>query len=152
MKTDIPTHNIFDCPFLEDATALDAFVEQWREGTLEKSAWTHAAHVGVAGYFALDNTAEGVFARMKRGILHLNDRTGVVNGPDSGYHETLTQFWSNIITESVHAARLRSRFEAAAYAVRMFGDKRDLPKRYYSFDVIRDRRARAGWVAPDLDG
>jgi hypothetical protein len=152
MKSDIRIDNGFDCPFLEDAFALEAFVEHWREGTLEKSDWTHAAHVGVAGYFAFDSPAEAVFARMKRGILHLNAFTGVVNGPDSGYHETLTQFWSSMITEAVHAAGLQSRFEAAAYAVRMFGDKRDLPEQYYSFDVVRDRRARAEWVAPDLDG
>jgi hypothetical protein len=35
--------------------------------------------------------------------------------------------------------------------VRLFGEDRDLPNLFYSFDVVRDRRARSEWVAPDLE-
>src|SRR5579871_1532612 len=113
-----------DYPFLESAAALDAFIADWRTGVLPKNAWTHAAHVAATGYFAFDNPPEVVFAVMKRGILHFNTCTGVVNGPDSGYHETLTQFWSNRITTAVHDAATQSRFDAATCAVRLFGEDR----------------------------
>ena len=140
-----------DYPFLASDHALDEFVNSWRSGVLPKDAWTHAAHVAVTGYFAFDNPAEVVFAIMKRGILHFNSCAGVVNGPDSGYHETLTQFWSNRITCSVRDAAPESRLDAARHAVRIFGEDRDLPSLFYSFDVVRDRRARGEWVPPDLE-
>ncbi len=138
-------------PFLETPDALDTFVNSWRTCVLPKNAWTHAAHVAVTGYQAFDKAAETVFAEMKRGILHFNSCTGVVNGPDSGYHETLTRFWSNTITHSVRNAAPQSRFDAATLAVRLFGEDRDLPTLFYSFNVARDRRARGEWVPPDQE-
>lgn len=140
-----------DYPFLETQEALETFVDGWRTGVLPKERWTHAAHVAVTGYYAFDNDCEAVFAEMKRGILHFNASTGVANGPDSGYHETLTRFWSNRITLAVHDAAPESRLNAARAAVRQFGEDRDLPNLFYSFNVVRDRSARAGWVAPDLE-
>jgi hypothetical protein len=62
----------------------------------------------------------------------------------------LTRFWSNQITLAVHEAKPASRLHSARHAVSLFGENRDLPKLFYSFDVVRDRRARAGWIAPDL--
>ena len=138
-------------PFLEDAQSLETFLNDWRTGTLPKQRWTHAAHVAVTGYYAFEQASETVFAEMKRGILHFNSCTGVANGPDSGYHETLTRFWSSRITLSVHEASPESRLEAARYAVRLFGEDRDLPKLFYSYDVVRDRRAWSEWIAPDLE-
>ena len=141
----------FEYPFLESAEALEGFVKDWRSGVLPKHHWTHAAHVGATGYYAFNKTPEEVFAEMKRGILFFNSRSGVVDGPDSGYHETLTHFWSNRITQAVHAAQPQSRFEAARDAVQLFGEDRDLPFLFYSFDVVRNREARREWVAPDRE-
>ena len=140
-----------DYPFLATLDVLDAFVRDWRRGDLPKNAWTHAAHVAVTGYYAFDHAPEATFEAMKRGILHFNTSTGGVNGPDSGYHETLTQFWSKTIARSIHDANLDSRLDAATYAVRLFGEDRDLPGLYYSFDVVRDRNARKEWVSPDQE-
>jgi hypothetical protein len=140
-----------DYPFLAGEDALDTFVHHWRTGVLPKNAWTHAAHVAVTGYHAFDHSPDDVFTEMKRGIVHFNSCTGVVDGPDSGYHETLTRFWSNTISHTVRDARPDSRLDAANYAVRLFGEDRDLASLYYSFDVVRDRRARREWVNPDLE-
>jgi hypothetical protein len=136
-------------PFLESAGALETFVAGWRACVLKKSAWTHAAHVAVTGYYAFDNPPETVFTEMKRGILAFNTAVGGVNGPDSGYHETLTRFWSNMITTSLRDHQPKSRLDAATCAVRIFGEDRDLPALFYSFDVVRDRHARREWVLPD---
>jgi len=138
-------------PFLKSSEALESFVIDWTTGVLPKAVWTHGAHVAVTGFHAFDNSAENVFAAMKQGILHFNSCTGVMNGPDSGYHETLTRFWSNTITRCISDAQPHSRFDAAAYAVRLFGEDRDLPALFYSFDVVRDRRARKEWVPPDQE-
>jgi hypothetical protein len=140
-----------DYPFLESSPALEGFIHEWHAGGLPKAAWTHAAHVAVTGYYALDNTQDDVFAIMKRGILHFNTCTGVVNGPDSGYHETLTRFWANMITHSIRDMQPGSRFEAAMGAVRLFGEDRDLPALFYSGNIVRNQHARREWVPPDQE-
>jgi len=129
---------------------LQRFVEEWKAGKLPKAQWTHAAHVAMAAYFAFDHAAEATFAIMKAGILHHNTSVGTPNTEDNGYHETLTRFWSSEIGEFVRAGRYTSRWEAVRAAVSAFGADRERFRRFYSFDVVRDRRARREWVAPDL--
>jgi len=128
---------------------LQRFVEAWKAGKLPKAEWTHAAHVAMAAYFAFDHAAEATFAIMKAGILHHNTSVGTPNTADNGYHETLTRFWSSEIGEFVRAGRYTSRWDAVRAAVSAFGADRDRFRRFYSFDVVRDRRARREWVAPD---
>jgi hypothetical protein len=137
---------------LESEAGLHRFVEAWKAGQLPKREWTHAAHVGVAAYFAFDHAAEATFAIMKTGILHHNTSVGTANTEDHGYHETLTRFWAGEIGEFVRARRFGSRLEAVRAAVLEFGENRDRFRMFYSFDVVRDRRARREWVAPDLSG
>jgi hypothetical protein len=140
-----------DRPYLADEEALQAFIDRWRTGKMTRPEWTHAAHVAACGYYAFDHCADWVFADMKCGILHFNEYVGIVNGPDSGYHETLTRFWSEIITRTVHEASPASRLEGTRAAMHAFGEDRDLHTLFYSFDVVRDRRARREWVAPDRE-
>ncbi len=136
---------------LESEASLQRFVEAWKSGKLPKSAWSHAAHVAMAAYFAFDHAAGATFAMMKAGILHHNTSVGTPNSEDNGYHETLTRFWSSEIGEFVRSHRFNSRFEAVRAAVSIFGDDRDRYRQFYSFDVVRDRRARREWVPPDHD-
>jgi hypothetical protein len=140
-----------DYPYLASAEALESFVHRWLTGELPKPEWTHAAHVAVTGFYAFRSTPELVFADMKRGILNYAVHAGIVNGPDSGYHETLTRFWSNVITQAVGDDGAKSRLDTATRAVQRFGEDRDLPALYYSFDVTGDRNARREWTPPDLE-
>ena len=105
----------------------------------------------MAAYFAFDHAAEATFAIMKTGILHHNTSVGTPNTEDNGYHETLTRFWSSEIGEFVRSGRFPSRLEAVWAAVSTFGEDRSRFRLFYSFDVVRDRRARREWVAPDRE-
>jgi hypothetical protein len=134
---------------LESDTALQRFVDAWKSGRLPKVQWTHAAHVAMAAYFAFDHAVEATFAIMKAGILHHNTSVGTPNTEDNGYHETLTRFWAGEIDAFVRSGRFCSRLEAVRAAVEEFGSVRDRFRHFYSFDVVRDRRARREWVAPD---
>ena len=136
---------------LQSEALLHRFVEAWKAGKLPKAEWTHAAHVAMAAYFAFDHAAAATFAIMKAGILHHNTSVGTPNTEDNGYHETLTRFWSSEIGEFVRVGRYHSRLEAVRAAVSAFGSDRDRFRRFYSFDVVRDRRARREWVAPDRE-
>jgi hypothetical protein len=136
---------------LDSEPKLQQFVDAWKAGKLPKAEWTHAAHVGMAAYFAFDHAAEATFAIMRTGILHHNSSVGTPNTEDNGYHETLTRFWSSEIGAFVRAGHFASRLEAVRAAVATFGSDRDRFRLFYSFDVVRDRRARREWVPPDRD-
>src|SRR5258707_7737080 len=102
--------------FLQSETALQQFVEAWKAGRLPKPAWTHAAHVAMAAYFAFDHAADATFAIMKAGILNHNTSVGTPNTEDNGYHETLTRFWASEIGGFVRCGRVMSRLEAVRAA------------------------------------
>jgi hypothetical protein len=136
---------------LESEGELERFVEAWKSGRLPKAEWTHAAHVAMAAYFAFDHAADATFAIMKAGILHHNTSVGTPNTADNGYHETLTRFWAGEIGAFIRSGRFPSRWEAVRAAVAEFGGDRDRVRLFYSFDAVRDRRARREWVAPDRD-
>ncbi len=135
--------------FLASEDALHEFVRAWELETLPKAAWTHAAHVAVAANYAFDHSAEATFDKMKAGLLRFNTAAGTANTEDSGYHETLTRFWSGLVSEFVRRPEFSSRFEAVRGAVAEFGEDSNLYRRYYSFDVLKDRRARREWIPPD---
>src|SRR5436305_8646195 len=134
---------------LASEALLQGFVEAWKAGKLPKAEWTHAAHVAVAAYFAFDHAAAATFAIMKTGILHHNVSVRTTNTEDNGYHETLTRFWAGEIGDFVRTGRFASRLDAVRAAVSVFGSDRDRFRAFYSFDVVRDRRARRECVAPD---
>jgi len=66
----------------------------------------------------------------------------------TGYR-TLTRFWSGQVGKLVRKGRFASRRAAVREAMQMFGEDRDRHRLFYSFDVVKDRRARREWVAPD---
>jgi len=138
-----------DYPFIVDAATLETFVKDWEEGVLPHRCWTHTAHVAIGAYYAFAHQPEEAFRRTKAGILHYNACVGTPNTDDSGYHETLTRLWSEVLGGFVRNRRFESQFEAVRQAVAVFGEDRDRHRLYYTFDIVRDRRARREWIPPD---
>jgi flavin reductase (DIM6/NTAB) family NADH-FMN oxidoreductase RutF len=138
-----------DYPFIVDSQALERFVDEWEAGVLPHRRWTHTAHVAVAAYYNFAYPPEEAFQRTKSGIVHYNTCVGTPNSDDSGYHETLTRFWSDVVGEFVRSRRFKSQFDAVRHAVDVLGEDRDRHRLYYSFDVVRNRRARREWIPPD---
>ena len=137
--------------FAATPDTLEAFIAAWHAGRLTRAEWTHGAHVAVCAYYAFDRDRDATFAIVKAGILDFARACGIVHTATSGYHETLTRFWTLVIAAHVRDSGATSRWAAAQAALDRFGDDRELPQRAYSFDVMRDVRARAEWVAPDRD-
>ena len=138
------------CYFLENDQALEFFFLQWQTGALAKSLWTHAAHVAVAACLTYEHPPETALRLTRSGIIRFNESAGTANTETSGYHETLTRFWSGIIGTFVRAGNFPTRLEAVRAAVNRFGEDRSLFRPFYSFDVVNDRRARREWLPPDL--
>jgi len=133
--------------FLTSSDSLAQFLAAWEAGTLPKAQWTHAAHVAVGACYVVRFGASA-FERTSAGIRRYNEAVGTVNGPSSGYHETLTRFWSLVLAKAV--AGMDDPFAAAVRAVALYGEERGLHIRYYSFDVVASTHARQNWVPPDL--
>jgi hypothetical protein len=75
---------------------------------------------------------------------------GVVQTPTSGYHETLTRFFTWVVWRFVSAAPPGlAPDELIDELIRQHGD-RDLPLAYYSRERLMSWEARTGWVPPDL--
>ena len=133
--------------FLASPASLEAFLAAWEAGVLPKTQWTHAAHVAVGACYTV-RFGVSAFEHTRTGIRRYNEAVGTVNGPDSGYHETLTRFWSLILAGALN--EVTDPWAAACKAVDLFGEERSLHTRYYSYDVVRSAHARQTWVPPDL--
>ena len=135
--------------FLETRESFAAFMQAWESGRLPKAQWTHAAHVAMGSAYVVRHGPAAV-DEMRRGIKRHNAAVGTLDTETSGYHETLTRFWTIVLSRWV--AGYSDPWLAACHAVGKFGEERGLHGLYYSFDVVKDRAARAGWVPPDLEG
>jgi hypothetical protein len=133
--------------FLTSPASLEQFLADWEAGVLPRRQWTHAAHVAVGACYAVRYGASA-FEHTRTGIRRYNQSVGTVNGMDSGYHETLTRFWSMVLAKALTGAT--DPWSAACRAFEMFGDERNLHTRHYSLDVVRSAHARQTWVPPDL--
>ena len=135
--------------FVRSEAALSDFLDHWRAGTLPKSEWTHAAHVAVGACHVFDHPADEALERIRAGIIHYNTCVGTANTDHSGYHETLTRFWTGLLADFLQTQRFSSRLEFVSAALDLFGGDSALFRSYYSFDVVKDVRARREWIAPD---
>lgn len=135
--------------FLDTRESFDAFVAAWEEGRLPKAAWTHEAHVAMGACYVVRYGPSAV-DELRRGIKRHNAAVGTLDTRTSGYHETLTCFWTCVVSRLVKGTS--DPWLAARQAVEKVGQARDLHRRYYSFDVVRDEKARASFVPADLEG
>jgi hypothetical protein len=136
-------------PFLQSDEDLHNFVAQWEVLTLPKVQWSHAAHVAVCTFYTARFGPDEALRRMQQGIPVYNAAVGGQNTEDSGYHETLTCLWAQIIRDALAGGEFPTPFAAVEAMVQRFGEQHKLHEAYYSYDVVASRQARREWVAPD---
>ena len=130
---------------------LDLFLAAFEAGVLPKCDWNHAAHLAVATCYLLSYSEEESLTRLRKHIRYLNDCHGTVNSLDSGYHETLTRFWLKILRRFLNTIPDPVlRLEAVNRVVAGYAQSKNLCAEYYSFDVVKSRKARVSWIPPDL--
>jgi hypothetical protein len=116
-------------------------IHRFESCSLDAKEWTHRAHLAVAAWYLTHCGAEEAGCKMREGIRKLNLSLGGQNTEDSGYHETLTEFWLREV-----ARRLEEKTPLEEIL--------DLPSGYwrsfYSRDLPTCREARRQWVEPDL--
>jgi hypothetical protein len=122
-------------------------VRGFENGTWPVKEWTHAHHLILAASYVLDG--DDALERLRVGIPRYNVSQGGANTEDSGYHETLTCFWYRIIRGFIDQLPAGlSRAQVVQSVVDEYAPQRDLFRRYYDFDVVKSREARAVWIPP----
>jgi hypothetical protein len=131
-------------------TQLDDFVARFRERTLPKSEWTHAAHLSVGAWHVHRYGVDGAIERLRRGIRALNDSHGTANTDSSGYHETITRAYAHLIAEFLSEQREGTLAQrAGALLASPLAHKHALLE-YYSRELLMSVAARRVWNHPDL--
>ena len=127
--------------------SLDRFIAAFEEGTWPIADWKHGHHLVMAACYLLAHGRDGALERARVNIRKYNEAQGGSNTEESGYHETLTVFWIDVVARTI--PRGAGRVLAVRHVVDALASKRDLWREYYSFDVVKSREARARYVPPD---
>jgi hypothetical protein len=128
----------------------DEFLAAFESLTLAfPSEWTHRSHLRVAYLYLARYPLDEAVARMRAGIQRLNEHHAVPEGPDRGYHETLTQMWMRILHGLRTAVGPEAGFDAFVERHPYLLQKL-LGRLYYSRDLMMSDRAKRSYVEPDL--
>ena len=130
---------------------LDDLIAGFRSCTLPHDAWTHLAHLRVGAWHVHHLGAETALATLRVGIRRLNDSHGTVNSAHSGYHETITAAYVQLIDVFLATFGASVPFgERLAALVESPLSDRSILLRYWSRERLMSPEARATWLAPDL--
>jgi len=123
---------------------VDAIAHAVESCTLPKPEWTHQAHLaaGLAWVRRLGFT--GAIQHARSSIRRYNEATGVANTDYSGYHETITRYYLDVLVDHADAG---SAFDDVL-ADPATGN--DAVLRHWRRETLFSVAARRGWVAPDL--
>ncbi len=139
---------------------LSDFITAFEEGTLPREEWTHRAHLTMALWYVRCYPAAEAERRIREGIKHYNAAVGVVSTPTSGYHETLTCFYTLAVKRFVESADDDDDDDDAALSIETLVETmlaseiadRAYPLRFYSKELLFSTEARAAWTEPDKCG
>ncbi len=142
-------HALTEAPFATDAD-VRAVLDAVADGTLPRSAWNHRAHLTVALSIGRAVPASEALDTARATILGFNAKAGIESTPDSGYHETITAFYMQVV--ALHVARNPAPPSLRDDSNSFFEQwgRRDLPMQHYSNTLLFSRQARASHVPPDL--
>lgn len=125
-------------------------VKAFEEKTLPVAEWTHLAHLTVAVYYIKTCSLEEAQRRLRTCIKAYNEAVGITNSPTSGYHETITIFWTKFLDfffQSMPQSDLLAACNILVASENMLNKAYLL--QFYSPELINSSKARTEWVAPD---
>jgi hypothetical protein len=128
---------------------IETLVDAFERVEISRQEWTHRAYLTVTLYYCSRYPLRSATARMRYGIMRLNEKNGVANTATSGYHETMTVFWTITVRDFLKASRHRDLVGLANELITSYGDPR-LPLGYYSRSVLFSPEARRCYIRPDL--
>ena len=133
------------------APDIESLATRFVASTLPREEWTHLAHLAVGLWHVDRYTAADALDRLRGGIRKLNDSHGTVNSSSSGYHETITRAYVQLLVE--FNERCTTQMPLTERVTRLFKSKlaqKDALLTFYSRATLMSEKARVEWVAPDL--
>lgn len=124
-------------------------VQQFNNKTLEKSAWTHAAHLLVGLWHVKNFSLDEAICRMRSGIIAYNISVGTENTGNSGYHETITILWLTILHHFIQLQENTSLLETCNEFLESPLASNTLPFYFYEKNLLLSPAARARFIEPD---
>lgn len=133
----------------------DAEIAHLGEGlvarTLERSEWTHEAHLGATTYLLLKRADIDVDSQLGKIIRAFNESVGGINSESEGYHETITRAYVHGIRLFLSEAdRARPIHELVNQLLVSPAGKRDWPLHFWSQERLMSAEARRNYIEPDL--
>src|SRR4030095_9883133 len=126
-------------------------VTQFETCSLPKEKWTHEAHFVMALWYCSHLPIPLAMQSIRNGIKKYNLSVGGANTDDSGYHETITVFYTRMIITYLLKNNTTPGFEhkLAGLFQQSFLVK-DFPLQYYSKNRLMSKEARKEWIPPDI--
>lgn len=127
---------------------LESLLSRFLAGTLTHGEWTHEAHLCVGLWHVREYTQQDALSFLRQRITHLNRRNGIENTLNSGYHETLTAFYVQLLVYYIQQTPGTFLQQATQLVASPLAD-RTFPLVFYSREHLFSPQARSAWVAPD---
>ncbi len=127
----------------------DEHFRQFENQSLSLEHWNHRAHLKVAYVYLRHFSFDEALARMRDGVRAYNAANGITNSPTSGYHETLTRAWLQLVHTTLRQFGPADSADAFLDAQPQLCQKRVILL-FYSRDRVMSAEAKASFVPPDL--
>jgi hypothetical protein len=127
----------------------DEFLARFESCAIPLAEWNHRAHLRVAYAYLGRHGLEEAIRRMRDGIRRANAAYGIVDEPERGYHETLTQTWMRILDGLRSAVGPEEDFEA--FVTRHpYLLQRTLPRLFTTRERMMSPEAKRSFLPPDV--
>ena len=138
---------------ISNSERLENLIAHFEARTLPRQKWTHRAHLGLALWTLQHFSPNEALEYLRREIPAYNESIGVINGPFSGYHETMTQFYlravAAFLSQQNKTPETPDCEEVWEQLAQKWGDRNAIFA-YYSRRYLFSPSTRAHFAPPDL--
>jgi hypothetical protein len=124
---------------------IESLVRAFENGSLPRTEWTHARHLMVALWYLRLHGRDEATRLIRDGIRRYN----FIQGNHTGYHETITLAWVDVIERFLSGRERDMPVSLLAASLLHECGEKDYLLRFYSKERLFSDEARARWVSPD---
>jgi hypothetical protein len=135
-----------DCSEEEWEKIVSGFLDK----TLDKTLWTHQAHIVTAIWHLMRFKKEDALCQLRSGIISYNLATGGENTGQAGYHETITVFWCDVTSQFLDPYAGYSFGASCGRFLRSPMADKSFPFQFYTREMLMSAVARSRYVKPDV--
>lgn len=121
------------------------FLRAFEDLSFPADQFRHREHIRVAWLYLKSTDAARAAERMAAGIRRFANH----HGATQKYHHTQTLAWMRLVAAALVETPESHSFTQFLAEHAELADK-DLLKKYYSPELLQSKRAKEGWVEPDL--